>query len=341
MSFNDIKLATHDFNLANCIGGGGFGLVYKGSLSHENFNGETTIVAKKLDKSQGQGEKQYFNELKILQQFNHENVIGLIGYSDETDEKLLVYEFASNGSLDKHLNNASLTWRNRLEICIDVATGLKFLHEGIKGKGVVIHRDIKAANILLFDNWKAKLGDFGLSLITTMNDEKYFTIDHPCGTTDYVDPIYLKSGILTMESDVYSFGVTLFEILFGRPVYSLPKHERRSLLGFIKNKFENKKENELVFKAISEEIVPTSLITFLNIAYRCLNEDMELRPTSRIILTQLKKALDFQDQKNEEDEKDKEHKEANKDVLERSSYSWKKHKSRRLKSNSHTFHMHP
>ncbi|XP_071718019.1 uncharacterized protein [Rutidosis leptorrhynchoides] len=193
MSFNDIKSATHDFDRTNCIGGGGFGLVFKGKLAHENVNEHSTIVVKKLDKSQGQGEKQYYNELQILYEYNHENIIGLVGYSNETNEKVIVYEYASKGSLDNHLNNASLTWRSRLKICIDVATGLNFLHEGIEGKGVVIHRDIKTANILLFNDWKAKVGDFGLSLRCTINEETNFAIDHPCGTMDYVDPMYLKS----------------------------------------------------------------------------------------------------------------------------------------------------
>ncbi|XP_071721194.1 PTI1-like tyrosine-protein kinase 2 isoform X2 [Rutidosis leptorrhynchoides] len=307
MSFNDIKLATHDFDRTNCIGVGGFGRVYKGKLA-EGIN--STIVVKKLDKSQGQGEKQYYNELQILNEFKHENIIGLIGYSNETHEKLIVYEHASKGSLDKHLNNATLTWRNRLKICIDVVTGLNFLHEGIQAQGgqaVVIHRDIKTANILLFDDWKAKVADFGLSLRSTMNEETNYDIDHPCGTMDYVDPMYLKSGILTVKSDVYSLGVALLEVLSGKETYTLPKDERQSLLIFIKHKFESEKQNEVVAKAISEEIVPRSLTTFINIVYRCLNADREMRPTTRIVLSELKKALKFQDDGTyQDDEKDKE-----------------------------------
>ncbi|XP_071718035.1 probable receptor-like protein kinase At5g38990 [Rutidosis leptorrhynchoides] len=303
MSFNDIKLATQEFNPANCIGRGGFGAVYKGKL--ELFNEPSTIVVKKLDKGRGQGEKQYYNELQLLYEYNHENIIGLIGYSNETNEKLIVYEHASKGSLDKHLNNVSLTWRNRLKICIDVATGLNFLHEGTQGKEVVIHRDIKTANILLFDDWEAKIGDFGLSFRSTMNEQTNFAIDHPCGTKDYVDPMYLKSGILTVKSDVYSFGVALFEILSGRHTYMLFKHRKESLLNFIKHKFESNKQNEVVFKATSEEIVPSSLSTFINIVYWCLNDDGDIRPTIGVVLTELKKALEFQDKKNEKNEKKK------------------------------------
>ncbi|XP_071721415.1 receptor-like protein kinase HERK 1 [Rutidosis leptorrhynchoides] len=312
MSFNDIMLATQNFDPTNHIGEGGFGKVFKGKLVHGNVNEHSTIVVKKLDKRHGQGEQQYYNELRILCEYNHENVIGLIGYSNETNEKLIVYEYASKGSLDKHLNNASLTWRNRLKICIDVATGLNFLHEGIQGQEiiiykdseVVIHRDIKSANILLFDDWKAKIGDFGLSLRSTLNEETNFFIDHPCGTKDYVDPLYFKSGILSAKSDVYSLGVVFFEILSGRATYTLPKHETQSLLSFMKYEFESKKRNDVVFRAISEEIAPKSLTTYLDIVYLCLNDDEEIRPTTRIVLAELQKALKFQDEKNEKGEKD-------------------------------------
>ncbi|XP_071739494.1 receptor-like protein kinase HERK 1 [Rutidosis leptorrhynchoides] len=220
MSFNDIQLATQDFSRANCIGGGGFGQVYKGKLAHTN-NVHSTIVVKKLDKTQG--ERQYYNELQILYKYNHEN---------------------------------------------------------------------------------AKVGDFGLSLISPINQKTNFTIDHPCGTRDYVDPMYLKSGILTVESDVYSFGVALFEILCGRATYTIPRRKSvsllsfikyKSLLSFIKYKFENGKEDDVVFKAIKEEIVPESLSTFLNIVYKCLDEDRENRPTMKDVLVQLEKALEIQD----------------------------------------------
>ncbi|XP_071715206.1 uncharacterized protein [Rutidosis leptorrhynchoides] len=293
MSLEEIKIATQNFR--HVIGEGGFGRVYKGEVAHEHDNGQYTIVAKKLDTSGGQGEKQYFNELEILYLYKHENIISLVGYSKETEEKVIVYEYAARGSLDEHLKSASLTWRNRLKICIDVATGLEFLHGGVGGR-VVIHRDIKAANILLFDGWKAKLGDFGLSLICEIDKRTDVVIDHPCGTEVYVDPQYLKLGFLTLESDIYSFGVVLFEILCGRATYRIPKPKNKSLLCFIKHNFEKGKQYEMVFKAIKEEIVPKSLTTFLNIIYKCLDDDREKRPTSIEVLAELKKALEFQDE---------------------------------------------
>nr|XP_043612014.1 PTI1-like tyrosine-protein kinase 2 [Erigeron canadensis] len=295
MSLEEIKLATHDFSPLNNIGEGGFGRVYKGKVAHKHVYGNYTIVAKRLDTSHGQGEQQYYNELQILYEFKHENVIGLVGYSDETNEKIIVYQHACKGSLDKYLNHASLTWRNRLMICIDFATGLDFLHGGVHGKEVVIHRDIKAANILLFEDWKAKIGDFGLSIISTVNKEADYVIDHACGTPGYCDPLYKKSGFLTIESDIYSFGVVLFEILCGRSTFEIRKYEGQYLPDFVKHKFEEGKQNEVLFEALKKEIMQKSLTTFQNIAIQCLDGNREKRPRAKQILTELKKALEFQE----------------------------------------------
>ncbi|XP_071739351.1 uncharacterized protein [Rutidosis leptorrhynchoides] len=293
MSFEDIKSATNNFS--NCIGGGGFGGVFEGKLAHGESSLHSTIVAKKLDKSQGQGEKQFYNELQILYEYKHDNVIALVGYSDETVEKIIVYEHAPNGSLDKHLNNANLTWRKRLKICIDVAAGLYFLQRGVGGKDVVIHRDIKTANILLFDDWKAKLGDFGLSLVSAINKDSDYAIDHACGTEGYIEKSYLKSGLLTKESDIYSFGVALFEILCGEQICVIREFKSRSPLSFIKQKIDEGKHGDIIFRPIKDQVVSTSLNVFLNIVCQCLDEDRGKRPTSMKVLMRLKRALMLQE----------------------------------------------
>nr|XP_043612054.1 uncharacterized protein LOC122583743 [Erigeron canadensis] len=205
MSFHDIELATENFHNDNCIGKGGFGNVYRGKVPQgDGFN---TIVAKRLDTRLGQGEQQFRAELQILFEYKHKNIIPLVGYCDEKDAKIIVYEYASRGSLDRYLKDAHLTWMKRLNICIHVATALAFLHGGAGKQAIVIHRDIKTPNILLNDEWDAKLADFGLSLISPINQETDYVIDHACGTRGYLDPLYLKSGFLTKESDIYSFGV--------------------------------------------------------------------------------------------------------------------------------------
>ncbi|XP_035836129.1 probable receptor-like protein kinase At2g23200 [Helianthus annuus] len=216
------------------------------------------------------------------------------GYCDENDEKVLIYEYLSKGSLDRYLNDTYLTWVKRLNICIDVARALDFLHGGVGKIAKVIHRDIKTENILLNNDWKAKLADFGLSLICSINLETDYIIDHACGTRGYVDPLYRQSGFLTIESDIYSFGVVLFEILCGRSTFAIHKHEGHYLPDFIKNKFEEGKHAEVVFEQIKEQIVPQSLTTFQEIAYQCLHLEREKRPTTKEVLVELKKALEFQ-----------------------------------------------
>ncbi|PWA39428.1 Protein kinase, ATP binding site-containing protein [Artemisia annua] len=292
ISFEDIKLATQSFSRANDIGGGGFGRVYKGELASEH--GSSTIVAKRLDTRLGQGDQQFYNELHILSEYKHENVIGFVGYNNAEQERIIVYEYASKGSLDNYLNDASLTWINRLNICIDVARGLAFLHGGVREHEAVIHRDMKTANILLFDDWKAKVADFGLSLICTINAETDYVIDYACGTPGYLDPRYKKSRILTKESDIYSFGIILLEILFGRSTYEVYKHEGQFLHTLVNQRFEEGRLDEVVFNAIKNQIVQQSLVTFLEVAYQCLCDDRVKRPTAQDVLVQLQKALELQ-----------------------------------------------
>ncbi|GKF16423.1 kinase-like domain, phloem protein 2-like protein, partial [Tanacetum coccineum] len=137
ISLEDIKMVTQNFSPEKVIGKGGFGKVYEGQLAHPN--GCECIVAKRLDKNLGQGEHEYLMELEILLEYKHENIIGLVGYCNEKKERIIVYEHASKGSLDKHLGKLDVTWMKQLKICIDVATGLAFLHAGALTKEMVIH----------------------------------------------------------------------------------------------------------------------------------------------------------------------------------------------------------
>ncbi|KAK1408305.1 hypothetical protein QVD17_39960 [Tagetes erecta] len=292
ISLKDIKLATQNFSNSKCIGRGGFGRVFKGAIQDgDKFK---TIVAKKLDTSHGHEEIQFLCEVQILLEYKHENIIGLVGYCDEKDQKIIVSEYASRGSLDRYLNDDSFTWEKRLNICIDVASALHFLHGGFEKKAKVIHRDIKTANILVNHDWKAKLADFGLSLVSPIIQESDYVFNHTCGTPGYFDPLYKKSGFLTIESDIYSFGVVLFEILCGRSTFEIQKHEGHYLPDYIKNKFEEEKHDEVVFEQIREHMEPKSMITFQKIAYQCLHPEREKRPTTKEVLAELKKALKFQ-----------------------------------------------
>ncbi|XP_071719508.1 uncharacterized protein [Rutidosis leptorrhynchoides] len=294
ISFEDIKSATDNFNEKRCIGKGGFGKVYKGILPHAN--GQNIIVAaKRLQRNgtSGQGDPEFHQELEILFKFKHKNIINLEGYCDEMDEKIVVYEYASKESLDKWLNNKSLTWLKRLAICIDIASGLDFLHGGFSRQEAVIHRDIKSSNVLLSEDWKAKITDFGLSIITPMNQTIDDIINDPVGTCGYLDPVYLKTEILTKKSDIYSFGVVLFDILCGKLAWTYNMNQL--LISLVKHNFEESKLDDIVFEGIKGKIGPQSFDTFSRIAYRCLDLDREKRPTASQVLVQLKKALDFQE----------------------------------------------
>ncbi|KAJ9555910.1 LOW QUALITY PROTEIN: hypothetical protein OSB04_010524 [Centaurea solstitialis] len=294
ISLGDIKLATQNFSDNNCIGAGGFGKAYKGQVPHGN--GHKFIVAKRLDRSIGQGEHEFLRELEILFEYKHENVIGLAIYCDEMDEKVIVYEYATRGSLDGYINDEGLTWLKRLEICVDVARGLDFLHgnSSVVEQDVVLHKDIKSGNILLNGDWKAKISDFGLSIICPMYQEMDYIIETAEGTLGYIDPLYLNKGVLTKESDIYSFGLVLFEILCGR--FAFKQHEDDTYLSvWVKDKMDKGRAEEIVFEGIKEQIVPESLTTYCKIAYQCLHDEREKRPTTSEVMQQLQKALEFQE----------------------------------------------
>ncbi|KAJ0677701.1 putative protein kinase RLK-Pelle-CrRLK1L-1 family [Helianthus annuus] len=210
----------------NLIGEGGFGPVYKGiSKKHGRIAIKRLVHRQKL----GQGDHEFKTEIALLSKYKHKNIVSLLGFCDEEGEKILVYKFESNGSLDRHLNNKDLTWIQRLEICLDVACGLQYLHDNVGSHHGIFHRDVKSSNILLDEHWKAKISDFGLSRARPANMQDSFLFSNPCGTPGYIDPDYCMKGYLTPKTDVYSFGVVLWEVQCGRLTHVTDKHERIDL----------------------------------------------------------------------------------------------------------------
>ncbi|CAI9284884.1 unnamed protein product [Lactuca saligna] len=252
-----IKLATNNFADENCIGRGGFGKVYKGDLVHSK--GQRVVALKRLDPKFGQGNPEFWKEIIMLSLYKHENIVSLLGFCDESDEKILVYEYASRRSLDSYLKNDDLTWTRRLDICIGVARGLAYLHNPGVTQQRVLHRDIKSSNILLDENWNAKISDLGLSKFGPANQQYTFLVSNAVGTIGYCDPLYIETELLTKESDVYSFGVVLFEVLCGRLCIT--------------------KKN-----GIQESLT----------AYRCLKRDLEDRPLISDVVSILESALKYQ-----------------------------------------------
>ncbi|KAK9050972.1 hypothetical protein SSX86_027597 [Deinandra increscens subsp. villosa] len=186
-----------------------------------------------------------------------------------------------------------LTWIGRLKVCIGAARGLAYLHDAAVGtQQRVLHRDIKSSNILLDENWNAKISDFGLSKFGPANQKYTFLFSNPVGTLGYCDPLYAENGFLTKESDVYSFGVVLFEVLCGRLCID-KRNSSQSLVGLARKSYEQNTINEIVCGNIRDEINHESLKVFTTIGYRCLKRDREERPLMSEVVKALETALQY------------------------------------------------
>ncbi|XP_048328392.2 cysteine-rich receptor-like protein kinase 34 [Ziziphus jujuba] len=211
-----IKVATENFSNAYKLGEGGFGPVYKGILG----DGQE-IAVKRLSSHSGQGLDELKTEVMLVAKLLHRNLVKLLGYCLENEEKLLVYEYLPNGSLDKILfddqKQSSLEWKTRFKIIVGIARGLLYLHEDSKLR--VIHHDLKASNILLDENLNPKISDFGLAKMLGGSQTQANT-RRICGTYGYMAPEYVKHGKFSTKSDVYSFGILVLEIITGQKISS-------------------------------------------------------------------------------------------------------------------------
>ncbi|CAI9269308.1 unnamed protein product [Lactuca saligna] len=295
----EIIRATEDFSPERLIGSGGFGMVYKGQLSELWQN--RIVAIKRLDLAGNQGEAEFINELQLVSRLHHENIISFVGYCNDGNEMIIVHDYASNGSLDYHLQDPNkrrgIKWTQRLKICLGAARGLDYLHSGLEEPNRVIHRDVKSANILLDENFVAKICDFGLSKVGPRNLPNTQLYTKVAGTQFYLDPRYRESGILTKESDVYSFGVVMFEMLSGMLVYlprSIGDDNAESLMNFVR-RYEQNDENKLIDNDIRDKIDIGSFNTFKEIAYRCVSFNFKDRPMMGTIVEKIDEALNIQE----------------------------------------------
>ncbi|RZC51523.1 hypothetical protein C5167_019953 [Papaver somniferum] len=283
----ELELATNNYDKSRVLGEGGYGTVYKGVLSD---NREVAIKKSKIvDQSQIE---QFINEVIILTRINHRNVVKLLGCCLEAKVPLLVYEFVSNGTLFQHIHYnkseaeaSSISWHDRLRIATETASAIAYLHSAASTP--IIHRDIKSANILLDENYTAKVADFGASRLIPLDQTEIVTLVQ--GTLGYLDPDYFKTSLLTEKSDVYSFGVVLLELLTGeKPVSFARSEEQRNLASFFLLKMED--ENALL-QLLDAQVVKEEKLEHIlpigELAKRCLALKSEDRPTMMQVAAEL------------------------------------------------------
>ncbi|KAJ4977926.1 hypothetical protein NE237_008706 [Protea cynaroides] len=279
----ELKKATNNYAESQILGRGGYGIVYKGILPDHR----TIAIKKSLLLAESQIE-QFINEIVILSQINHRNVVKILGCCLESKVPLLVYEFITNNTLFHHIHDEAcksyISWDNRLRIATETAEAIAYLHSAALPP--IIHRDIKSTNILLDDNYTAKVSDFGASRLVPVDKTQLSTLVH--GTMGYLDPEYVHSSQLTVKSDVYSFGVVLVELLTGKVAFSFirPKKERNLAMHFLTSM----KMNivwEIVENRVLQEGSKEQIQEVMELAKKCLCLKGEKRPTMKDVATML------------------------------------------------------
>ncbi|KAM1039146.1 hypothetical protein ACFX13_034466 [Malus domestica] len=280
----ELERATDNYNQSRFLGEGGYGTVYKGMLP------DGTIVAVKRSRAMDENQiEQFINEVVILTQINHRNIVKLLGCCLETEVPLLVYEYISNGTLSHHIlqkkdsTESSLSWECRLRIACEVAGAIAYMHSAASIP--IYHRDIKSSNILLDHNYSAKVSDFGTSKSVPL-DKTHLTTQVQ-GTFGYMDPEYFQSCKFTDRSDTYSFGVTLVEILTGHTPYSFAKHEGENLVASFISLTREDELVQIMDPQVARDADVEQIRTIAELAKRCLRLNGAKRPSMKEVSTEL------------------------------------------------------
>ncbi|KAG8653272.1 hypothetical protein MANES_05G004800v8 [Manihot esculenta] len=299
LAYEELKEATNNFELASILGEGGFGRVFKGVLSDG-----TAVAIKRLTSGGQQGDKEFLVEVEMLSRLHHRNLVKLVGYctSHDSSQNLLCYELVPNGSLEAWLHgplgvNCPLDWDSRMKIALDAARGLAYLHED--SQPCVIHRDFKASNILLENNFHAKVADFGLAKQAPEGRANYLST-RVMGTFGYVAPEYAMTGHLLVKSDVYSYGVVLLELLTGRkPVDMSQPSGQENLVTLARPILRDKDRlEELADPRLGEKYPKEDFVRVCTIAAACVAPEANQRPTMGEVVQSLKmvqRVTEYQD----------------------------------------------
>lgn len=286
-TFSELKSATRGFSRALMIGEGGFGCVYRGVVrvhADEAPDSKMDVAVKQLNRNGFQGHKEWINEVNFLGVVKHPNLVKLVGYCAEDDERgiqrLLVYELMCNKSLEDHLLArvpSSLPWMTRLKIAQDAARGLAYLHEEMDFQ--LIFRDFKTSNVLLDEDFNAKLSDFGLARQGPTQGVSHVSTS-VVGTVGYAAPEYVHTGRLTAKSDVWSFGVVLYELITGRRAVerNLPRSEQKLLEWVRPYVSDSKKFHLIVDPRLEGEYCIKSAQKLASLANKCLSKQPKSRP---------------------------------------------------------------
>ncbi|KAL9392655.1 hypothetical protein Peur_016575 [Populus x canadensis] len=289
-SLESLTAATDGFDLSNKLGQGGFGPVYKGKLSDGK-----EIAVKRLSRASGQGLKEFMNEVEVISKLQHRNLVRLLGCCVEGEEKLLVYEYMPNKSLDAFLydplRKQLLDWKKRFNIIEGICRGLLYLHRDSRLR--IIHRDLKASNILLDPELKPKISDFGVARIFGGDEDQANTV-RVVGTYGYISPEYAMEGRFSEKSDVYSFGVLLLEIVSGRRNTSFYGNEQAlSLLGFAWKLWNEGNISALIDPAISDPSSQVEIFRCIHVGLLCVQEFPEDRPTASTVVSMLNSEISY------------------------------------------------
>ncbi|XP_058197191.1 G-type lectin S-receptor-like serine/threonine-protein kinase RKS1 isoform X1 [Rhododendron vialii] len=277
LSYFDLSIivsATGNFSLDNKLGEGGFGTVYKGRLP----NGQE-IAVKRLAKNSGQGAEEFKTEVTLIAKLQHRNLVRLLGYCIQKDEKVLIYEYLPNKGLNSFIfdrtKGSSIDWKMRFNIVLGIARGLLYLHQDSRLR--IIHRDLKASNVLLDAEMNPKISDFGMAKIFG-KDQIEANTNRVVGTYGYMSPEYAMEGLFSVKSDVFSFGVLLLEIITGRKNSSYIQDNSVNLIGHVWSLWQEGRAVEIVRSWMTESDSDKEVLRCIHIALLCVEESANDRP---------------------------------------------------------------